>query len=325
MCAYPPETPWQTVAPHACLLGESPFWHPQEQTLYWLDIAGKQILRSNIYMGTVETWDMPSEPGCMAPAQGGGLVIALRHGVFRAHNWGGVLTLLAKLAYDPTRMRANDGKCDTLGRFWVGTIDETRTAKNAALYCVDARSAVNGGVPLVTEKISPSAGMTTANGLAWSPDNCTLYWANTPSHTVWAWDFDSTSASMANQRVFASFAPKPPCWLPNPSAPDNGGYGGRPDGAAVDVQGNYWVALYEGRRVCQFAPNGTLLASLTVPLQSPTMPCFGGEDLKTLYLTSAGHHSSAPELTAYPLTGEVLSLRVDVPGLPVNFFVPSAV
>ena len=222
-------------------------------------------------------------------------------------------------------MRANDGKCDTLGRFWVGTIDETRTAKNAALYCVDARSTVNGGVPHVTEKISPSAGMTTANGLAWSPDNRTLYWADTPSHTVWAWDYDCGSAVMTNQRVFASFAHKPSGWSPNPSSPDNGGYGGRPDGAAVDVQGNYWVALYEGRCVCQFAPDGTLLASIAVPLQSPTMPCFGGEDLKTLYLTSAGHHGSAPELAAYPLTGQVLSLRVDVPGLPVNFFVELAV
>lgn len=315
-----PDSSWQSVSPHACSLGESPFWHPHEQTLYWLDIARKQILRANIYMGTVEIWDMPSAPGCMAPAEGGGLVIALRDGVFRAQQWGGALTLLTRLDYDPARMRANDGKCDALGRFWVGTIDETRSARNAALYCIDARDAAQGGKPVVRVKISPNAGMTTANGLAFSPDNRTLYWADTPSHTVWAWDFELDSATMTDQRVFAQFTPKPSGWQPDPRAPDNGGYGGRPDGAAVDVQGNYWVALYEGRRVCQFSPDGVLLQSIAVPLQSPTMPCFGGEDLKTLYLTSAGHHSSAAESARYPMTGQVLSLRVEVPGLPVNFF-----
>lgn len=313
--------PWQTVAEHSATLGESPFWHPHEQTLYWLDIAGKQLLRANIYMGTVEAWAMPSEPGCMAPAAGGGLVIALRHGVFRARAWGGPLELLTTLDYDPATMRANDGKCDALGRFWVGTIDETRAAKNAGLYCIDARHATAGEAPTVNCKIAPSSGMTTANGLAFGPDNRTLYWADTPSHTVWAWDFDLASAAMTNHRVFAHFAPKPAGWQPDPTAPDNGGYGGRPDGAAVDVQGNYWIAMYEGRRVCQFTANGQLLASSAMPLQCPTMPCLGGEDLKTLYLTSARHHSTAAELASYPLSGQVLSMRVEVPGLPVNFFV----
>jgi len=311
---------WQSVSAHASLLAESPFWHPHEQMLYWLDIAGKLLLRANIYMGSVEVWNMPSEPGCMAPVQGGGLVVALRHGVFLARDWGGPLQHLATLDYDPAQMRANDGKCDALGRFWVGTIDETRTAKNAGLYCIDARACSTGQPAQVSCKITPSSGMTTANGLAFSPDATTLYWADTPSHTVWAWDFDLTSAGMTGQRVFASFAPKPVSWQPVPDSPDNGGYGGRPDGAAVDVQGNYWVAMYEGRRVCQFAPGGQLLASIPVPLQSPTMPCFGGEDLKTLYLTNARHHASAAELARYPLSGQVLSLRVNVPGLPVNFF-----
>jgi len=310
---------WQPVTPHVSTLGESPFWHPHEQTLYWLDIAGKQILRANLSRGTVEAWDMPSEPGCMAPVKGGGLVIALRHGVFVARAWGAALSLLVQLDYDPAQMRANDGKCDAQGRFWVGTIDETRVAKNAGLYCIDAHSTA-GGAPEVICKISANAGMTTANGLAFSPDDRTLYWADTPSHTVWAWDFDLHQADMTRQRVFAQFATKPAGWQAQPARPDNGGYGGRPDGAAVDVQGNYWVALYEGQRVCQFAPDGRLLNSIAVPLQSPTMPCFGGADLQTLYLTSARHHSNAAELLSYPLSGQVLSMRVDVAGLPVNFF-----
>jgi sugar lactone lactonase YvrE len=316
---YAPEA-WQTVADHTCSLGESPFWHPDEQMLYWVDISGKQILRANIYMGTVEVWDLPSEPGCMAPAKQGGLVIALRDGVFRATEWGGTLQRIATLDYDPSVMRANDGKCDALGRFWVGTIDETRTRHNAALYCIDARDMAPTGAPRVDCKISPTAGMTTANGLAWSPDNHSLYWSDTPSHTVWAWDFDLTTKVMGPQRVLASFKAKPDAWISDAHDGNNGGYRGRPDGAAVDAQGNYWVAMFEGRRVCQFDSRGVLLADYSVPLQCPTMVCFGGEDLKTLYLTSARHHRSASELAAFPLSGRVLSMRVEVAGLPVNFF-----
>lgn len=317
---YAPEA-WQTVTPHIAALGESPFWHPHEQMLYWVDISGKQILRANIYMGTVEAWDLPSEPGCIAPAANGGLVMALRDGVFRAHAWGGPLQLLATLDYDPAHMRANDGKCDALGRFWVGTIDETRTLHNAALFCVDARNSGPADAPQVRCMLSPvDQPATTANGLAWSPDNSTLYWADTPSHTVWAWDHEPTTNRLSARRVFASFKAKPEGWLSDGLHANNGNYRGRPDGAAVDVLGNYWVAMFEGRRVCQFAPDGSLLAEFAVPLQCPTMPCFGGEDLKTLYLTSARHHRSAAELAAFPLSGSVLSMRVEVAGLPVHFF-----
>jgi sugar lactone lactonase YvrE len=287
--------------------------------LYWVDIAGKQILRANLGTGTLQAWAMPSEPGCMAPAAKGGLVIALRHGVFRAAQWGAPLELIATLDYDPAHMRANDGKCDALGRFWVGTIDETRQQRNATLFCIDARS---GAPAQVTCKVSSTdLRAITANGLAWSPDGGRLYWADTPSHTVWAWRYDAHTNQMSEQRVFARFSPKPEDWQTNPEDISNGAYGGRPDGAAVDAQGNYWVAMYEGRRVCQLASDGALLAEFAVPLQCPTMPCFGGEDLKTLYLTSAREHRPQAELTAFPLSGAVLSMRVAVPGLPVNFFV----
>ena len=317
---YSPEA-WQTATPHVCALGESPFWHPHEQMLYWVDISGKQILRANMDTGTLETWDLPSEPGCIAPAASGGLVMALRHGVFRARAWGGPLQHLATLDYDPTHMRANDGKCDALGRFWVGTIDETRSRRNAALFCIDARGTASTGAPRVRCMVSPAdLPATTANGLAWSPDQRTLYWADTPSHTVWAWDHDQVANTLGAQREFVRFKAKPEGWLADALDASNGSYRGRPDGAAVDVQGNYWVAMFEGRRVCQLAPDGSLLAEFTVPLQCPTMPCFGGADLKTLYLTSARHHRSAAELAAYPLSGSVLSMRMEVAGMPVNFY-----
>lgn len=310
-------SPWQPINSDTYALGESPFWHPQEQMLYWVDISGKQILRANIYMRTVESWAMPSEPGCMAPARNGGLVIALRDGVYRAKAWGGPLELLTLLPYNPAYHRTNDGKCDALGRFWVGTIDETRTEANAALYCVDARSGTAQVQCVLDPALQPAS---TANGLAFSPDSRTLYWTDTPSHTIWSWDYDLPSGTLSNRRVFASIRPKLEGWQNDPDDLENGYYRGRPDGAAIDAQGNYWVAMFDGRRICQFGPDGGVLAEIPVPMQCPTMVCFGGEDLKTLYLTSASHHRGAAELAAFPLSGAVLSMRVEVPGLPVNFF-----
>ena len=300
---------WQALSTTPCELGESPFWHPHEQMLYWVDIPGKKIQRANVYLGTIDTWDLPTEPGCIAPAASGGLVMALRHGVFRAHSWGGPLQRIATMDYDPSRMRANDGKCDALGRFWIGTIDESRSAHDAALFCLDGRG---GGTPTISRKAGPAA---TANGLAWSPDGRTLYWADTPAHVVWAWDVDPTTNTLSAQRTFHQFSPKPADWQFEQTD-----YPGRPDGAAVDVEGNYWVAMFEGRRLCQFASDGRLLAEVPTPFQCPTMPCFGGDDLRTLYLTSARHNRSALELQAFPLSGCVISMRVEVPGLPVNFY-----
>jgi sugar lactone lactonase YvrE len=299
--------PWQCLTTQPNQLGESPFWHPLEHKLYWIDIPARQVLRMQEVSGTVETWDLPSEPGCIAPAASGGLVLALRHGVFRARQWGGPLLQIATLDYDPAYMRANDGKCDALGRFWIGTIDETKSAHNAALYCLDCR---NGLVPHPERKLEHAI---TANGLAWSPDGGILYWSDTPSHAVRAWNFDAPLATLSAERTFHQFAPKSAS-LPVAS------YGGRPDGAAVDAEGNYFVALYEGRRVCQLAPDGTLLAQWETPAQCPTMVCFGGDDLRTLYLTSARQKRSTEELKVLPLSGCIFSMRVKVPGLPVNFF-----
>lgn len=309
----PIQVNWQCLSAAPCALGESPFWHPHENRLYWVDIAGCQVLRANAEGGDLETWDLPSEPGCIAPAARGGLVLALRHGVFRAQAWRGALQRIATLDYDPATVRANDGKCDALGRFWIGTIDETRAARSAALYMLDGRGE---GAPRLERKLAQA---TTANGLAWSPDGHTLYWADTPSHEVQAWAFEADSGALQAQRSLQRFAAKPAGWQFDPG-PAPVPYGGRPDGAAVDVQGNYYVAMFEGRRLCKLAPDGRLLAEIATPVLCPTMPCFGGSDLQTLYLTSARHHRSATELAAFPLAGHVFATRLDVPGLPVNFF-----
>ncbi len=300
---------WKTLGSEHYQLSESPFWHPDEQSLYWIDIPGKKLLRANVYMGTVQHWDRPTEPGCIAPARRGGLVIALRDGIFRAREWGEELQLLTTLPYDTATVRANDGKCDALGRFWVGTIDEPKVSHAAALFSIDCRYGA--------AKVQQQAGNAlTGNGLAWSVDGSTLYWSDTPDHIIHAWDYDLHANVLTRHRSFEQCAPKPAGWTFEDTS-----YRGRPDGAAVDVEGNYYAAMFEGRRLCKFAPDGRLLAEIATPAQCPTMPCFGGEDLKTLYVTTARYKRDAAELAAFPDSGAVFYMRVDVPGLPVNFFV----
>lgn len=302
-------TTWQTLATPPSDLGESPFWHPEERALYWVDIPGKTIWRAHIAAGKVESWPMPQEPGSIAPALRGGLVIALRDGMYRATQWGGALQLLQRFDHDTATTRFNDGKADPAGRFWAGTMYEPRDKRLAQLFSLDCR---DGRAPLVEHKAGDAV---IANGLAWSPDAKTVYWTDTTAHRIQAWDWDADSNAMQHARVFHQFPPKPADWqygLP--------GYGGRPDGAAVDAEGNYYVAMFEGARLLKLSPGGTVLEDIPVPAQCPTMPCFGGDDLKTLYLTTARYNRGAAELAAYPESGCVFSMRVAVPGLPVNFF-----
>lgn len=305
--------PWSVAVAQPDRLGESPFWHPHEQRLYWVDIPAMKLRRCDTMGGEIESWAMPSEPGCIAPAASGGLVIALRDGIYRARAWGGELVLIARFNHDPRTMRFNDGKADPLGRLWAGTMHEPRDARKAELYSIDCRPD-NGqqGRPIIECKARDAI---TANGIAWSPDRKTVYWTDTPSHAIQAWDWDADSNVMSGHRVFQQFPSKPARWQPGDSR-----YGGRPDGASVDCAGNYWCAMYEGARVLQISPAGKLLQDIAVPAMCPTMPCFGGPELKTLFVTTARDKRAGPELERFPESGHVFSRRVDVAGFPVSFF-----
>ena len=305
-------TEWKVAVAQPNRLGESPFWHPRERRLYWVDIPAMQVRRCDVLAGgAVESWQMPSEPGCIAPAASGGLAIALRDGIYRAFNWAGPLTLIVRGEHDPRTTRFNDGKADPLGRMWAGTMYELKDSPNAKLYSVDCRPG-HGGCLLETK----AEGATTANGVAWSPDRKTIYWTDTQSHTVRTWDWDADNNVMCNERVFKQFPGKPAQWRPG-----DGGYGGRPDGASVDSQGNYWCAMYEGGRVLQISPAGEVLQDIPVPAMCPTMPCFGGDDLKTLFVTTARDKRPEQELEKFPDSGCVLLMAVDVPGLPANLMI----
>lgn len=304
---------WEVAVAAADQLGESPFWHPVEQRLYWVDIAGRRVRRWQPGTGPAEEWALPQEPGCIAPAAGGGLVLGLRDGIYRARAWGGALEPVVRFQHG-THSRFNDGKADPAGRFWAGTYYEPKDARKADLYSIDCRPGNgNGGKPIVQLKAHNAM---TANGLAWSPDQRTLYWADTPHHVIHAWDYEPRANVMRRHRVFHRFADKPALWRPGQP-----GYGGRPDGAAVDAEGYYWCAMYEGGRLLRLSPAGAVDAEFEVPVRCPTMPCFGGPDGRTLYLTSARHGRPADELAAHPHSGCVLAARVDVPGLPANFFI----
>jgi sugar lactone lactonase YvrE len=311
----PTATPWQRVVDAPCALGESPFWHPKEQRLYWVDIALKRLWRLHVPSNHLEYWDLPQEPGSIAPCRSGALLIAMRDGIYQSFTWHDIPQKVANAPYDSSRIRFNDGKCDAWGRFWVGTAVDARDRPDGALYCLHQMSGAHPKLHMV------ESGVMVSNGLAWSPDGRTMYWADTSRHNIFRYDLSQPGQwppQLGPVNPLARFTPKPADWTFEQALGKD--YGGRPDGAAVDSAGRYWVAMYEGARVLCLSPKGDLVAEYPTPAQCPTMVCFGGSDLRTLYLTTARQKRSSAELAHYPDSGAVFSMRVDTPGLPVNFY-----
>lgn len=286
----------QPLGAHRCLLGESPLWHPTEQRLYAVDIPGRQVLHWRDGADEPEAWPQDAEPGCIAARAGGDLLVARRDGLWALDTATGAQHLVAPPPYDAARLRFNDGKVDPAGRLWVGSISDAREPE-AALYRFEDGAFV-AQVP----------GLTTSNGLAWSPDGRRMHWSDTKAHRIYVADFDVTTGTLSSSRVFAEFKPRTP----------GEAYGGRPDGAAMDADGHYWVAMFEGGCILRIAPTGEVVQHIELPVSCPTMPTFGGPDLRTLFITTAREKRPAEELARQPLAGAVLRLRVDVPGLPAT-------
>ncbi|MES2757436.1 MAG: SMP-30/gluconolactonase/LRE family protein [Pseudomonadota bacterium] len=283
-------------------VGECPLWDAAASLLYWVDIDGFAVHRLDPASGAHRAWKMDSEPAAIALHAGGGLLVALRSGFVHLDTGSGALTPIAPAPYDTRLYRFNDGRADAAGRFWVGTMYEPRTQAAAEMFCLE-----RGQV-----RRAWSGGMTVSNGLAFSPDQKWMYHADTTSHRIDRYAFDTATGDVTQAQPFERFDDDKAA----------AGYGGRPDGAAVDSEGAYWCAMFEGGRVLRFSPAGELLREVKLPVRCPTMVAFGGDDLRTLYITSAGLKRPDAERAQYPLSGKLLALRVDVPGLPEPRYQP---
>lgn len=283
-------------------VGESPVWDAQAQALYWVDIEGRHIHRLDWTSGRQQSWNTAERVGCIALADGGVVVAAMESGVFavRLRNAPAVeVTLLAPITHPMPNMRFNDGRCDASGRFWISTMcmDMALAAPVGAWYCLDEQG------------LSPAhcEGLITPNGLAFSPDNTTMYFSDShPSvQKIWAFDFDLAQGRVGAGREFLDMTDLP----------------GRPDGAAVDGEGCYWICGNDAGVVLRVDPGGTVLASVPVPVAKPSMCAFGGPGLDTLFVTSI-----CPAGVAAGLCGAVFAIDVAVQGRPEPRFTrfPSA-
>jgi sugar lactone lactonase YvrE len=278
-----------------CALGESPVWVAERGQLIFVDITGRKLYRHDPLTGSVEHVSVDEDIGCVAVARGGGYVAGMRSGIWLLNESGTKRRKLVSNAEDQGSSRFNDGRVDPQGRYLAGTLDESKKLGNAGLYRCDSRGLVR-----------LDSGFMTSNGLAFSPDGRSLYFSDTPRFVIYRYDYDPATGESSNRREFVRL---------EPTATDRG----RPDGAAVDADGCYWSSLYEGSRVARFDPAGKLMSTHALPVRCPTMPAFGGADLKTLFVTTAREKSPPPGVAA---GGQVYSLRVDVPGLPNPLFNP---
>ena len=274
--------------------GESPIWVPDEQALYWVDIPAKQVWRWDAASETARFWTLPEKVGCIAHVGGNLWVAGMETGVFQVtlNDDGSANTaLLAKANHAAPTMRFNDGRCDRQGRFLAGTMFLNMDEAKA----VGAVSSFNGAGDqrlLLEHLIVP-------NGMAFSPDGKTMYLSDShPSvQTIWAFDYDTDSGAPSNQRVFVDMNPLP----------------GRPDGAAVDEDGCYWICGNDAGLIHRFTPDGKLDRSLAVPVKKPAMCAFGGVNLDTLFVTSI--RPSGVDLRDQPLAGGVFALHPGVRGI----------
>ncbi len=268
-------------------LGECPRWDEQKQLLYWVDINECELHRFDPKTGEDEFLRFNEEVGCFCLRQNEGFVLAMRTGFYFMDKWDTRLRKIADPEAELEKNRFNDGRCDAHGRFIAGTVYPPKDHDGANLWSL-------GDDLKVTKLVE---GLLTSNGLAFSPDNKTLYFSDTPKHVIYRYDYDIHSGEISNGSVFHQF--------PHGN--------GRPDGAAVDAEGNYWSALYEGSRIVQLNPRGEIIDEIPMPVKCPTMVAFGDEDLKTLYVTSVGNRPEE-ELKAHPHSGAIFKVRVDVPG-----------
>lgn len=269
-------------------LGEGPVWRAEDDALWFVDIKGLRIHRYEPATGAAWSWAAPAQPGFIAPVAGGGWVAGLKTGLHRFDPKSGHFDLLATVEDPGLDNRLNDGFVDAKGRLWFGSMHDGETNLTGALYRLDGHRPVRC-----------DDGYCITNGPAASPDGRTLYHTDTLKKVIYAFDV-SAGGEISGKRVFAQI---------------DEGY---PDGPAVDAEGCVWTALFAGGHVRRYSPRGELLQKVAFPVSNITKLAFAGDDLKTVYATTAWKGLSKAEREAQPRAGGLFSFRVDVPGLPQN-------
>ena len=272
-------------------LGEGALWDATDDVLWWIDIEGRLVHRYDPATGEDRTTDVGQRIGTVVRRRRGGLTVALEHGLAHLDPTSGRLELIGDPEADRPENRFNDGKCDPAGRFWAGTMNYVHEGRpDGALYCLDATGKIEKHLE----------GVAISNGIVWTADARTMYYADSPTRRVDAFDFDNDRGALSNRRVAVEL-------------PENLGY---PDGVAIDSADNVWVAVWAGWSVVCFDPrSGGMLARVNVPAAQVTACAFGGPDLRHLYITTARKGLDGAALAEQPNAGGVFRVRVDTPGV----------
>lgn len=268
-------------------LGEGVLWHAARGQVWFVDIKGRRIHRCAPDGSGRMSWDAPGQVSFIVPASDGGMVCSLEDGLYRFIEADGSFQPLAKVEADVTGNRFNDGHVDAQGLLWFGSMDDAEADPTGCLYRFDG-SAVR----------TMDEGYIITNGPAISPDGRTLYHTDTLDKRVYAFDL-APDGSLSNKRTFVEIV--------------DGGY---PDGMAVDADGKVWVATFGGWRIDCFDAQGAKVGEVRFPCANVTKLAFGGEDLRTVYATTARKGLSAEELAAQPLAGGLFTFRLETAGLP---------
>ena len=281
------------VDAHA-VVGEGPIWNPLTERLVWVDIVRGHVHQFDPMTGSDSLIDVGHDVGTVVPRKTGGLVCAVDDG-FIAVDDDGRVSRLAHVEQDIPTNRMNDGKCDSRGRLWAGTMPYDETSEGVGtLYRLDPDHSVHAML----------AGVTISNGIAWSLDDTRMYYIDSPTRRVDVFDFDPDSGAISNRRTLVEI-------------PEGAGF---PDGMTVDEAGYLWVALARGWRVQRYAPDGSPDREIVMPVSMPTACAFGGTDLADLYVTSISRDLPADALAEEPNAGGLFRVRPGPRGRPTNFF-----
>jgi sugar lactone lactonase YvrE len=280
------------------VLGEGPHWDADSQSLLWVDIFGNKLHRFHPGEGKLEAFDFDEYVTAAVPAKNGDILLTFPHSIGAFNTKSGELRVLQEgIEADKPNNRFNDGKCDVTGRFWGGTMSMNGERQQGSVYSLDAD---------LTLRVRDEFGsVTCSNGIGWSPDGRTMYYIDTPTYAVIAFDCDAASGSLTNRRTA----------IPVPNEFSS------PDGMTVDAEGMLWVAHWGGYRVTRWNPaTAELIGTVDVPAPQVTSCTFGGANLDELYITSARTGLADEVLARYPMTGGVFRVKPGVKGLPNNTF-----